>query len=247
MSWVKDLQYYFLNLIFPPRCAGCDEILDYYKGPKDFFCEKCIKEISFISPNACKYCGKQRTENQECNCVNLLKQIFYSRVISSCEYDGLIRDKMLDFKFKSKKELAKVLGGLVIEKITMTNLEDFDIIVSVPMHEVLQKQRGYNQSELIAEQIAKHFKKPLLKGALIKNKITVSQTKLSRDERIENSKDAYDVIKPEQIMNKKVLLIDDIITTGSTVNECSRKLVNAGAKEVMIATVATGKSDVNNL
>lgn len=123
----------------------------------------------------------------------------------------------------------------------MTNENNFDIIISVPMHEENFKKRGYNQSELIARHIAKYYSKPVDVNSLIKTKATLTQSKLDKKDRVRNIKDAFKVVFPKKIKGQKVLLVDDILTTGATVNECSRVLYESGAADVIVATAATGR------
>lgn len=229
-----------LNIIFPPRCRFCSKIMDWLKEEVPV-CKDCFGAIRLIGSEACNYCGKSLESVKNCSCVQDGHEIYYSKAYSACEYYGLIREKLLVFKFSGRKEMSEALAWLIVRKLEMTNEKSFDIIISVPMHETNLKKRGYNQSELIAEHIASYYSKPIAKNNLIKTKITLTQSKLDRGERIKNIRDAFKIVYSNEIKDKEVLLIDDILTTGSTVNECSKILQEAGAKKVIVATAATGR------
>ncbi len=235
----------FLNLFFPPRCGFCSEIISWIPKPRYMLCEECLSKISLINMEACKYCGKQLKTDTRKVCPQCTGEKNYSNVFSSCEYSGLIRDKLLEYKFKGNKQLYKVFASFIIDKLKMTNQVGFDIIISVPLHLSKLEERGYNQSELIAKEIAQYFLIPLSINNLVKSKPTESQSKLDKKGRSINVKGAFCVRDNYEIRDKKVLLVDDIITTGATVNECSKVLVQAGAGEVYVVTVATGIIDTD--
>jgi competence protein ComFC len=156
------------------------------------------------------------------------------------DYQGIIRQKILQYKFGEKTYISECFTKIILndEKICRF-LKNYDIIIPVPISKKRKKKRGYNQSELIAKKIAKQMKNlKYTSKVLYKTKDTIPQSVLDKDKRIENIKGAY-YIKNEQILkNKKVLLIDDIFTTGSTVNECSKILKQVGVKEIGIFTLA---------
>lgn len=234
-----------LNLFFPPRCAFCSEIINWIPMPKHMLCEECLSKISFINMKACKYCGKQLKTDTGRVCPQCTGGKYYSEVFSSCEYSGLIRDKLLEYKFKGNKQLYKVFASFIIDKLKMTNQAGFDIIISVPLHLSKLEERGYNQSELIAKEIAQYFSISLSINNLVKSKQTESQSKLDKKGRGINVKGAFCISDNHEVIGKRVLLVDDIITTGTTVNECSKVLLQAGAEEVYVVTVATGIIDTD--
>ena len=118
---------------------------------------------------------------------------------------------------------------------------DYDIICSVPIHKKRMKERGYNQSELIAKEIAKNLTNTIYKKVLKKIKDNKRQSELKKEERLQNVKDVYEIQNKQIIENKKIILFDDIYTTGNTVNECSKVLKENGAKEILVLTLASGK------
>jgi len=244
-SWLLSIRSgvnLVLNLFFPPRCSFCTQIMEWSRREEELICPDCLNQISLIDSEGCLYCGKKLLdEKKECSCRQDERKLYYAKVYSACEYSGIIRQKLLDFKFSGKKELSRVFAWLIIRKLQMTNKKFFDIIISVPMHETSVRKRGYNQSELIAEHIASYYSTPLVVKNLVKTRETLAQSKLDKKDRIQNLKDAFKTTSKKELVGKKILLVDDILTTGSTVNECSKVLIESGAKEVFVATAATGK------
>ena len=243
MKFLVLIKEFVVNLFFPPRCEFCYELINWVPAPKYPLCEKCLYQVLFIGENACKTCGKQLNE-QECDyCRCNIESRYFTSVLSACEYDGCVREKLLEFKFKGRKQLYKVFSAFIMEKLKMTNEQKIDIIISVPLHFSKLRERGYNQSELIAKEIANQMKLPLYSNGLIKNKLTQNQSTLDKYGRSVNVRNAFEILNDKELKGKRILLVDDIITTGATVNECSKILKAAGAEEVVVATVATGKSN----
>lgn len=156
--------------------------------------------------------------------------------ISLFVYEGEIRSRIMEMKFFGKKDLCKVFGALMGEALERNLSElDFDEIIAVPASKRSLKERGYNQAELMAEEIGMLLSLPVGKG-LARVKETLQQNKLHHDERAENIKGAFGA--DDTVRGKKILLIDDIYTTGSTINECKKALLSAGAKSVFYLTTA---------
>lgn len=207
-----------INLIYPTVCGICGEI------SKEDICNKCKVKIRKF----------QRSKKH----IYLTKN--FDTHMYLFDYQGIIRQKILQYKFGEKTYISRCFIETILkdEKICRF-LKNYDIIIPVPISNKRKKKRGYNQSELIASKLAKQMKNlKYTSKVLYKKKDTLPQSTLDKEKRIENVKGAY-YIKNEQILkNKKVLLIDDIFTTGSTVNECSKILKQAEAKEVGIFTLA---------
>lgn len=154
-------------------------------------------------------------------------------------YDGIIRSLILKYKFQEKTYLYKIfLKNLKNNKKIYLFLKKYDIIIPVPISKKREKQRGYNQSSLLAKEISKDFNIKYNEKILMKDIHTEPQSSLSKEDRIKNVKNVYSVKNSEKIINRNILLIDDIYTTGNTVNECSRVLKQSGAKNIGILTIA---------
>lgn len=168
-----------------------------------------------------------------------LKKIYYS-----LSYNRFIREMMKDYKYNGKNYLYKPFGELMLKTIENKKIEkDIDLILYVPTHKRKEALRGYNQAELLANYISKNLDKPLLKDNLIKVRWTKEQSHSNKIDRIINLKDSFQIRNPKGIEGKKILLVDDIITTGVTMDECSRVLINNGAKEVIGLALTSSKNN----
>ena len=215
-------------MIFPPKCIFCGSILGI--RPQVDICEPCLVKVPFIREDAVVEGGK------------ILKNSYFDKVICLCKYSGIIKQSLIRYKFFNKSCYYRTFAKLLADKVKrMTNLEKFDIIISVPLHKSKQRVRGYNQSWLISRELSRQIE--VVEGSRLvsRTKSTNAQSLLSRDERYSNIKDAFILNDTNKIRDKVILLVDDILTTGYTVNECSRLLKEAGAREVVIAVVASGK------
>lgn len=200
----------------------------------------------------CGICGKLN-ENSLCKkCEILLKKQAkfgieqferedknFEELLYIFKYEGIIRRTILDYKFKEKSYLYKTLVNFLLKSEKLfEKIKSYDIIIPVPISKKRMKQRGYNQSLLIAKLIAKNTGLDLINNSLVKTKNITEQSKLNKKQRLGNIKGAYILKNKEKLKNKKILLIDDIYTTGSTVNECSKTLKQAKIQKVGVLTIA---------
>jgi ComF family protein len=169
----------------------------------------------------------------------------FERAVAYGRYDGGLRDLIHVLKFQQVRPAAAVLGRMLAE--TIANLEQAMpvgtiAVVPVPLHTRKQAQRGFNQAEMIARGALKQLSRPkrfdLCTGILVRRRETGSQIGLTRHQRRENMRGAFAVSDPTRILNRDILLVDDVFTTGATVSECARVLLRAGAARVWVATVA---------
>lgn len=164
---------------------------------------------------------------------------YFDEHIYLFKYQGLIREKIINYKFNEKAYLYKTFVNFwLIDENTCRIISSYDIIIPVPISKKRYKQRGYNQSELLAKEIAKNTEIKLEKKCLYKNKDIIEQSKLNKEDRAKNIQNVYNCKNSLKIENKKILLIDDIYTTGSTVNECSKVLKNNKVQKIGILTIA---------
>lgn len=210
----------FLNLIFPNVCGFCNRI------EKDSLCKNCELMLTKYEIN----CIKDYTQD---------KTKYFDYLFCALKYENIVRDKIISYKFGEKSYLYKTFAKIIIKnKKIYSILKLYDIIIPVPMYKSREAVRGYNQSTLIAKEIAKNMELKYYKNILIKTKNTKVQSTLKKSERLTNIKNAFLVQKNEIIKDKKIVLLDDIYTTGSTVNECSKVLKQAGAEEILVLTIA---------
>jgi len=201
-------------------------------------------KINPIGENVCRKCGKSMvssTPSQLClNCMESPPLFAMHRSFSI--YDGVLREVILLMKFQKMKILGKVLTQIAYEHLKDNNsIFDCDLIIPVPISNKRMVLRGFNQSEVIANELSRLIKRKVLRNVLIKKIDTIPQSLLSFRERRENVRGSFEVKSEEFLKEKRILLVDDIYTTGSTVSECCKVLIRAGAKEVKVFTIAQGE------
>lgn len=198
-------------------CAFCGKI------DKNYLCENCRKNLQKL--------GKVH--------IDRYKNKYFDEHIYMFRYEKYIREKILNYKFNDKPYYYKTFTNIFITNKKMCDiLKSYDIIIPVPIHNKRRKQRGYNQTELIAKELAKEILNLEYMNILTKNKNVKPQSLLNKEQRIENAKNVYGVIKNIDIENKKILIFDDIYTTGATANECAKVLRKLKPKKIGILTIA---------
>ena len=215
----KNLIETALNFIFPQACGFCGEITNSY---------------------LCEYCNEYLKQRQM-NKIQKYDDKFFDEHLWIYEYKDEVREKIIDYKFNNKSYLYRTFLQIILSTESVCNyIKKFYILIPVPIHKKRAKKRGYNQSELIAKGIAKNIKSIQLQTNIIeKIKNIKPQSTLSKDMRIENVKNAYRLKKCDICLkNKNILLIDDVFTTGSTVNECAKILLQTECNKVSIITLA---------
>lgn len=208
------------------------------------------KALNFLFPPYCKICGKNGGKELCDNCYLRLKQFEdvhiirlkkrnLDNLIYFFKYEGNIRNLILSFKFFNKYYLGKVFSKIMLKNEKLCgNLKFYDIIIPVPMHKIKKCERGYNQAELLAKDLAENLKLCYDKNILIKTVNNKKQSSLSGRERYENIKNVFKVQKMDKIKNKNIILVDDICTTSATLEECAKILKQAGAKKVTGLVIA---------
>ncbi len=229
----------FLDLLYPavPKCCICGR-----KGAAAA-CETCMASLDYLQGVTCLHCGKQLNEQYIDNICPDCKGgcFYYDRAFSCFAYKGMGRELIYKFKYEGKTQLSRVIAGLMQERLINEGLK-IDAIVPVPMHENNLKERGFNQSYLISRELAARLGKPVA-DCLKRTRETQKQYNLDKTQRYLNiigafsGKLLYNIDK-----YKSILLVDDIYTTGSTVNECSKVLKGLGATNIYVITAATGSN-----
>ena len=230
-----------LNFILPPRCAICGKVLEIDKG----ICDNCIAKIEFINTAICYRCGNPLLDGETSskkhllcgNCIKKPNKLFrYSR--SAYSYDDFSKKLILDFKFYDKTDLASLLAKIIYVAGKDIFAAGVDVIVPVPLHYTRLLYRRYNQSSLLAKELGRITGIKVEYNAIVKNKKTRPQVECSGTERLSNLKGAFYIKKPQVLQDKRVLLIDDILTTGSTLNECAKAIKKAKPKSIDNLTIA---------
>lgn len=213
-----------LRFFFPDRCICCGKVVDF----KEKYCAECREKLPRVAPPLCLYCG---VSVKDCTCKR--KKSYYSRCIAPFYYDGGIRGGLQALKFRGKITRADGLAeemAAFAQKVYGDN--QFDLAVCVPMTRGQIKKRGYNQSALLAQKTAELMKIPFSSEALLKVFDNQPQHSLPSAERSGNVAGVFDCGDANAVNGKHILLIDDIKTTGATLNECAKMLIISGAKSV---------------
>jgi ComF family protein len=229
-----------IDFFFPPKCLFCGESLG--ELPDDHPCPLCSSRIKSFSHPHCPCCGLGfgDTPGEDHLCSRCLtEERHFTRARAIGPYEGLMAEAISRFKYQGASRLAKPLGALLAEyKDPEFPFADFELILSVPLHPRRLRQRGFNQSLLLARRVSHTHSIPLDFTALRRTRHTEPQTQLSGPERQKNIRGAFEVRRPEGIAEKHILLIDDVFTTGATVQECAKVLLKAGAERVDVLTLA---------
>lgn len=236
----KSLADRFLRLLYPVRCPFCDDIVVREQG---LICEKCKKQLVFVKEPYCMKCGKPlRSEEQE-YCQDCQKRLHYfERGRSLLVYDTNVRHSIYRFKYGRRKEYARAYAQLAVE-----NLGDFlketqaDALVPVPLHYRRMQKRGYNQSQLWAREIGRRISIPVCSNLAKRVKNTIPQKQLDLQARQNNLKKAFK-IRGNDVKLNTIIIVDDIYTTGSTIDALARAMRRAGVQKIYFLTLAGGES-----
>ncbi len=229
----------FLAFIFPSYCLICDSPL---RDDERIVCGNCWARMEIIYDNFCQLCGCPiGPEKLLCNSCRK-KGYYFSFNRSLGPFNQRYQTLIHSLKYERMTSLATKLG----EKLTFLlkgepRFAPAQGIVPVPLHPTKLRERGYNQSLLLAQEISRRSGLPLIDDGLLRVKRTKSQTKLTFEERVENVKGAFRVSSRKKIEGKRLILVDDVFTTGSTLNSCAEALVKGGAKEVYGLTLTIAK------
>ena len=235
---LNDLAWNLKQIIYPDRnkCCFCSKFLKLYENT---FCNKCLYKISPRNNNyiTCKVCGKFIKDQVICSACRKSKPPFMlARAVGI--YEQLIKEILQKFKYQGVRSLAGPMGRLMaLESLKHKEFIECSFITYVPLSIKRLKERRYNQSQLLAYELSKYLKIPA-KELLEKTIDTEPMAKLTKEERLKNLAHAFRI--KEQVKVQRVILVDDVYTTGSTVSLCCRELLEGGIKEVYVLTFATG-------
>ena len=235
-----------IDIIYPPRCPVCGEFLcKESPGPenKDLcFCRTCSADFHEITSPICPICGSpfMSGTGKDHTCEECLRnRPFYEASAAPYLYEGALMTAVHQFKYGEKTFLSDYLGPILSQFAETWIKESGNILtMPVPLHPKRLRERGYNQSLLLARHVAAELDTELDFLSLRRVKYTLSQTGLGKEERRKNVRRAFRLVNPDAVKGKTVLLIDDVATTGNTLNECSRMLVRSDCKKVLCLTLA---------
>ena len=230
--------------LFPSDCRLCGTpLVNISRLP---VCPECISAMAPMSAEACAICGEGMAglarpgEIQTCSLCREARPNF-EKACAYGSYDGELRELIHLLKYEQVTPASKVLGKMLAAAIDKLEIRQPVLLIPVPLHSSKRRQRRFNQAELIARAALKHLvasSPELATDLLVRTRATVSQIGLTRPQRAENIRGAFRVEHPERIAKRGILLVDDVLTTGTTASECARVLRKAGAEKVWVATVA---------
>ncbi|MGN0327477.1 MAG: ComF family protein [Lachnospira sp.] len=230
------------DVFFPPACPICGKSRPFVDGVRVDICPECMGKISYIQEPRCLKCGKsiENDEREYCrDCEN--KKHIFTRCVSVYEYSEGIKKSVYNFKYHNKREYAAVYGREMSRKCGIfIKMWNPDVIMPVPVHISRLKRRGFNQAELIALELGRNVNVAVDTQSLIRIKRTKPMKELDNQDRIKNLENAFQVSE-NVVRYRKVLLVDDIYTTGTTLDMCAKSLINSGIKEVYGITLCVGK------
>ena len=233
-----------VNILFPPRCHFCKAFIP--DAGALHLCAVCLEASTLIRSPLCKLCGipflTAGDDDHLCgSCIT--EPPHFTAARAAALFDGPVRELIHRLKYNGRVQLCRPLGLLTGQQLgSFAESASADLLIPVPLHVKRLRQRGFNQAVLLGEILAREWRLPLSHRNLRRIRWTESQIKLPAAERAANVRGAFAVSEPALIKGKRIILVDDVFTTGSTVAECARVLFKAEATEVCVVTVARALS-----
>jgi len=232
LTTTRNIWSGLLTLIFPERCTGCNQL-------GSLFCDECRRKVRFVLPPLCPLCGYPSSENLVCpQCQR--SPLAIDGIRSVAFFEGPLRQAVHAFKYQGLCTLAVPLARMMSACWQCEPLPA-DVIVPVPLHRRRLRERGYNQAGLLAQVLCRESNLPLYEDWLVRAKATSPQVELDAWARRKNVTGAFLCCQPEAVEGQRVLLIDDVCTTGSTLESCSLALRQAGARSVWAFTLGRAR------
>ena len=230
-----------LRFVLPVECLSCGHSLS--TDPIPFFCAACWRSIRTLQQPVCVRCDQPfispaaTTYTPNHQCQQCQKQPpHFQRAWTLFPYLPPLRDAICAFKYRRKLTLARPLAQLMIN--ALPHGLDADVIIPVPLHPARLRTREFNQSLLLADQLGRHLSLPVSATNLVRTAVTDPQTALSRQARLRNLRNTFTIRRPQDLAEQRILLVDDVFTTGTTLNECAKTLRRAGSGPVFALTLA---------
>ena len=253
-SAVKAASSSLFSILFPSDCRICHAPLTNVSALP--VCEPCLAKIVPLGGPLCQICGEKlfhriaETEDKPLCAICRRVGAHFRRAVAFGAYEGALRDLIHLFKYNGVRPAGKVLGGLLNQTVTAMALPDSLIVIPVPLWSGKRTARGFNQAEAIAGTFISFQSSSSIQldtSILVRTRETTSQTGLTRHQRRANVRGAFAVVNAAKIKGRSILVVDDVMTTGTTTGECARVLRRAGAKEVFVATVARATKEAGSV
>lgn len=229
---------FILDTLFPVSCISCGK-------DDEWICEKCLNKISFKNIQVCPYCEKRITPNGY-TCFECKKKYSLDGLLVAASYkDKFVSQAIHLYKYRFAEKISEPLGKIILESLRQSEMPLPDMIIPIPLHPRRLRWRGFNQSELLAEylgqKITPGFPIEVSNNLIRRIRYTEPQMKIKNKlQREKNIRNAFEITQKnsDKIKNKRVLLVDDVITTGATIFECAKMLKKSGANEVFAIVIA---------
>jgi ComF family protein len=238
MSHIRHIADSLADLLWPPRCGACSALLEGEDKTQNCFCAACTETLVFTTAPLCSTCGLPfggTGPNHVCSGC-LIDPPAFDHARTLLLYGGAAAQALTRLKYARVPGLAKPLGNM-LSHLTL-QMPPPDVVVPVPLHPIRLRARGFNQSALLAAQVASTLKTPFLTNTLVRTRNTPSQAGMNRQQRLTNLQNAFSVRQKHRIPGRHVLLIDDVITTTATIRAAASILVRSGAKHISVAALA---------
>lgn len=234
-----------VNFLYPPRCAACGERFALHDGRR--VCAPCVRRIERMPEPRCEICGGplESVASGAERCARCLAQRPHYRIARTIaryrttaeDEPGSLPALIRRHKYGLDQSVGRALAEFLGDELPLA-AQDYDVVIPVPLHWRRLWWRGFNQAALLAGEVATRLNLPLDTTSMTRRRRTAPQTSRHHDERIKNVRRAFAVTNPERVKDRRVLIVDDVMTTGATVDECARVLVAAGAARVDVFTLA---------
>ena len=205
-----------LDILFPPKCPFCGRVL---QSGEELLCPDCVRDLPRTGEKTVK-----------CDFIRAASAPFY--------YEGKVRDALLRYKFQGASARGAAFGRLIAEDLIRREAVDFDVITWVPLSRKRERSQGYDQTRILAESVSKTLNIPAIPLLRKIRNVPAQSLQKTPEARRANISGCYEAADPQRIQGARILLVDDIITTGATVSECARVLMLAGAEDIRAASVA---------
>lgn len=242
---IEKIKSFITGMIYPADiyCISCGRPIS--PGHLYSLCEECLNDIVWADKKTCMVCGKPLEswypEDRCSQCLNT--EHYFERGVTCFLYKDGTRDMIKDLKYHGKSYLARIFGKILADRIIYEGMK-FDLCTAVPMYAGKERSRGYNQAALIARFMAASLDVPYVENLLVRTRDTVPMNTLTAADRRKNLRGAFELPDENRalVRDRTVMLVDDIYTTGSTMDACSRELLEGGAGRVYISTLASGRN-----
>jgi competence protein ComFC len=229
-----------IELLYPSHCVGCGTA----QAPGIFLCAECLESTPRIIRPFCQCCSRpfEGVVTGQFSCPNCEDYpLAFDCVVSLYQAKGILRDLIHRFKYGGQYYLRRLFSEILLEALRDERIvaTPIDALVPVPLHPARRRERGFNQAQALADSVSKKTAIPVL-DCVVRRSYTQSQTRFDRGERMRNLRGAFVLRKSNMVIGKNLVLLDDVLTTGSTLHECALVLRKAGAESVRAITVVRG-------